>query len=64
MSKQAQVCGTLSRLATDWLTDNAGRVPVGVDGVKVGTGEGAEECMQERQLEGRAKKRRELQQNP
>lgn len=64
MSKQGQVCGRLSRLATDWLTDNEGGVPVGVDGVKAGTGKGAEEYMQERQQEGGAKKMGKLQQNP
>lgn len=63
-SKRAQVCGRLSRLATDWLTDEAGGVPVGVDGVKAGTGIGAEGCVQEMQRDGGVKKSTELQQSP
>lgn len=55
-SKWAQVCGRLSRLATDWLTDKAGGVPVGVDGVKAGTAKGAEGCVQERQRDGRLRR--------
>lgn len=31
-----QVHGRLNRLTTDWLTENAGGVPAGMDGIKAG----------------------------